>query len=99
MKPDTKICRHSAQAIQNKGAAINDLLIWTIYERPGDYPNSFIARPFSTLVGASQGGEPYGMRCHLEAATLNELRLLLPMGLTRLDRSPGDESAIVETWL
>jgi hypothetical protein len=42
---------------------------------------------------------PYGMRCHLEAATLNELRLLLPMGLTRLDRSPGDESAIVETWL
>jgi hypothetical protein len=99
MKTDTKICQHSAQVIQGKAATVDDLLIWTIYERPADFPNSYIARPFSTLIGASQGGVPYGMRCYLEAATLNELRLLLPMGLYRLERNAADDKKIVETWL
>jgi hypothetical protein len=35
----------------------------------------------------------------LRAASLDELRAMLPPGLRRLPREPGDEEQIVETWI
>jgi hypothetical protein len=90
----------TAQKVQDAAPRINDLLIWTVYERPDNFPDSFICRPFSTLPRkVIQGAAPLPLDCYLEAATLAELRMLLPAGLTLLTRSPGDDPKIVETWL
>jgi hypothetical protein len=88
----------TAQKVQDAAPRINDLLIWTVYERPDDFPDSFICRPFSTLP-RKVGAAPLALDCYLEAATLAELRMLLPAGLTMLTRAPGDDPKILETWL
>ena len=67
------------------------LKIWTIYDHPTDYPDNFVARlflldkPTTYLVIAS---------------TLDDLRgAMREAGLIQLDRSPGDDPKIVETWM
>ncbi len=67
-----------------------ELAIWTIYEHPKDYPNKFIARKFIRDKPTSdiKVGE-----------TLVEVRGLLPIGLTRMDRNIEDDPVIVETWI
>ncbi len=82
-----------AHAVQlNAGHLSGDLLIWTIYSSPSDYPGKFVARPHSVK-------REVALRCHLIADTLDEIREKLPFGLAQLDRSPGDDATIVETWI
>ena len=67
------------------------LKMWTIYERPTDYPNNFVARqwvldkPTENII---MGPDIETLRGYF-----------LEMGLTCVVRSPQDESQIVETWL
>lgn len=86
----------SAEAIElhnrSRRIASSDLLIWTVYQSPSDHPGEFVARPHSSRTPG-----PYN--CHLAAPDLNALRALLPPGLIRFERSPGDDPVIVETWL
>jgi hypothetical protein len=69
----------------------NPLVMWTVYERPTDYPNEFVARRF---LGEAPTAE-------LERAdTLEELQeRLSEKGLTWMDRSPNDDPRIVGVWL
>ena len=71
------------------------LQIWTIYDRPSDYPSNYVAR--LSLVGAG-GSQPTE---HLLISTdLWALRgQLAAYGLTCLARDPNDEPHIVEVWL
>jgi hypothetical protein len=69
------------------------LSLFTIYERPKDYPNNFVVRRWIIV-----GGQPTGQECQL-ADTLEESRILIPPGLFNLGRQPGDDPAIVETWV
>jgi hypothetical protein len=71
------------------------LNIWTLYERPRDYPNQCVARRFQVL----QGGDTLVTNDMFVANTIEELRRLIPRGLFRLPRDPRDDKAIVETWL
>ena len=72
----------------------DDFFIWTVYDRPRDYPKLFVARKFSTRRGPRPTSEI------MFASTLDGLReMLAAMGLTRLARSPGDDPVIVETWI
>lgn len=72
------------------------LSMWTVYDRPADYPNDYVARRFEI------GGEP-SPRATAEimlARDLDALRAVLAhQGLTCITRSPGDDGQIVETWL
>jgi hypothetical protein len=70
------------------------LHMWTIYDHPTDWPDVFIARLW--LV------DDKGWRFTREtraAKTLDEVRGMLPRGLTCLSRAPIDDPKIVESWL
>jgi hypothetical protein len=85
----------SAERLQSAYRRHNTaLLIWTIYERPRDYPALYIARPHVVERGHT-GPLPF----HLQAPTLDLLRSQLPFGLAMLARADGDDPCIVETWL
>jgi hypothetical protein len=68
--------------------------IWTVYDHPRDFPDCFVARrSLSSAGGIFMTDEV------VTAATLEELRALLPPGLYRIDRDPLDDPVIVEVWL
>lgn len=65
--------------------------LWTVYERPSDFPNSFVARRF-TLAGPTDD--------LIIGPTLDALRQrLAACGLYMIPRSPDDDPVIVESWL
>ncbi|TAZ20728.1 hypothetical protein ELH77_19170 [Rhizobium ruizarguesonis] len=69
--------------------------IWTICERPSDFPDSFTARCHSVT---SAGSEPTGLL--LVADDIETLRKeMIRRGLTCISREPGDDPVIVESWL
>jgi len=70
------------------------LEMWIVYDRPLDYPESFVAR--KTVVGVSAVTISHEM---FTADTLDELRALLPPGLYRIHRFEQDDPKIVEVWL
>ena len=69
---------------------MSTLDIWTVYERPTDYPQGFIARLYrnGTATPATVTGD-----------TLDAVRAGIPPGLCRMARHPSDDPVIVETWL
>lgn len=68
------------------------LEMWTVYERPTDYPEGFVARLWivTNIAMATQ--------THYVASSLDEVRAFLPRGLTCMPRNELDDPAIVETW-
>lgn len=70
-----------------------DLVIWTIYNRPLDYPAGFVVVPWTIRRGKELRGDSY------HAPSLEAARALLPPGLYRMPREPGDDPAIEESWL
>jgi hypothetical protein len=83
--PAFKVLMANAEAIK-RGA----LSLWTIYEKPLDHPDGFLARRFEmdaptedTVVG-----------------DLEQIReIFTRAGLYRLGRMVDDEPQIVETWV
>jgi hypothetical protein len=70
------------------------LPLWTVYSpHTLEYPGVWVARMHLVLP------RPRPTRFVFSHDTLEELRELLPPGLTRLDRDPGDPPQIVEVWL
>jgi hypothetical protein len=69
------------------------LAIWTVYDRPKDHPEGYIARRFEA------GAEIVATTDTIEG-TLEEIRQTLERaGLVKLPRQPGDERPIVESWV
>lgn len=73
---------------------IPTLSMWVVYDHPADAPDTFVARRWDVTAG-----DPTATSYLFTADTLEDLRAKLPLGLTRLDRSPLDDPVIVETWL
>ncbi|MBA1280302.1 hypothetical protein [Stutzerimonas stutzeri] len=71
----------------------DQLSIWTVYERPLDHPEKFVARRWVSTP------QPSATNDVLFADDLDGLRLLLPAGLVQIPRLPGDDPVIVETWI
>lgn len=100
-------------AFEERTVSMNaPLTIWTIYERPLDYPQGYVVRRF--LIGGSVRCEkcladvPHGTpaepcpnadRVAQLAPDLRRARALVPPGKVRQARSPGDDPAILEVWL
>jgi hypothetical protein len=79
---------------QMEAARRGVLTIWTIYDRPKDYPQGFIARRFDVGAGGivATGTTMIG--------GLHEMRTwFLRAGLTVIDRQERDEPPIVESWI
>jgi hypothetical protein len=77
-----------------KAAEIREFVLFTIYEKPRDYPHGYVVRRWVT----DGGPEPHPREA-MVAATLEEARALVPPDLYRLQRSPEDDPCIVESWI
>jgi hypothetical protein len=78
---------------QSASMTAEPLSIWTVYQRPADYPSKFVARRWlasASLVATDDV---------LIDDTLIALRGRLPPGLVQMPRDPSDDPSIVETWL
>jgi hypothetical protein len=74
---------------------VTPLSMWTIYDHPKDFPNTFVARRFETSAAGSRPTADI-----MISPTLDDLRdQLSARGLTAIHRSPEDDPKIVETWL
>lgn len=72
------------------------LTIWVIYKRPSDFPDvPFVARAQRAMPDGTIVADPD----HFEGDTLQEVRDMLPFGLTNISRLPEDEDHIVECWI
>jgi hypothetical protein len=70
------------------------LAIWTIYDRPKDFPDGFIARRFEVSGGVS------GPTKDTITGKLEDIRQAFwKAGLCKLSREEGDEPQIVESWV
>jgi hypothetical protein len=72
----------------------DELVMWTVYDHPPDFPGHFVARKFVMRVGV-----PFATMDALFALDLPSLRAKLPPGLYCLDRQQFDLAFIVETWM
>lgn len=81
--------------IQAEAVKRGVLTMWTVYEKPKDYPIGWIARMFEITRA---GPKPTGSV--IKCAELEPIRMKLARaGLMRLMRDESDEPQIVETWL
>lgn len=72
------------------------LFSWTIYDRPADFPDCYVARRF----WLDMGPEPVASDTVMTSPDLEQLRhAMRGMGLACFARSPSDPQQIVETWL
>lgn len=70
------------------------LSLWTVSERPRDYPQGFLARRWAVTQDGAIPTEDV-----VKAPTLAECRAGLPRGLVPMPRHDDDAAAIVEVWL
>lgn len=71
----------------------NGIPMWTIYNRPCDYPKGYIARKFWVTSKSTTPTE------QTITGDLNFIRSELPPGLVCFHRDPNDEPDVVETWM
>jgi hypothetical protein len=73
------------------------LWIYTIYDRPRDYPDRVVVRPWVVVPGSL---EAVPLKICRTYETVEQAReACRRFGLYKLDRQPGDDPCIVETWL
>jgi len=72
------------------------LVMWTIYDHPSDWPDWYVARPYT--IG--DGPEPVPGDTVILERDLERLRdQMQRRGLVKLMRNEGDHPNVVETWL
>ncbi len=73
------------------------LTVYAIYDRPRDAPEFIVVRPFDVLRGRA---EPVPRAAHARFRTIDDARRFLRVwGLRQVERSPEDDSRIIESWL
>lgn len=74
---------------------MSSLSMWTVYDRPRDYPNSYVARRSEvTAQGRTLTSDL------MVSGDLDLIRdVLQKRGLHRIPRYPNDVPCIVEVWL
>lgn len=72
---------------------VNDMVQYTVYESPLDFPGKYVIRQFVIRVN---GTRPLtGFVCD----TIEQARSLVPDGMVRLMRTPQDHPSVVEVWI
>jgi hypothetical protein len=72
------------------------LSVWTIYDHPSDYPDTFVAREWRVTEA---GFAP--TQSTIESSDLEYLRrvMIVELGKTRVERSESDDPKILESWV
>lgn len=70
------------------------LTLWTVYGRPLDHADRYVARLWAMVNGVMMPTNQI-----IRANTLEALRAQLPPGLHMIPRDPGDDPVIVENWI
>jgi hypothetical protein len=92
-----KLSDHAARIgqLSYDAAQRGELAMWTIYNRPRDFPDAFVARLFA--VG---NGKVTATELLVVLDSLDEMREAFQhAGLTVIPRNTADDPNIVETWL
>jgi hypothetical protein len=79
---------------QAEAAKRGGLAIWTVYDRPTDHPDGFIARMYVLERGASRPTDKT-----LKGELEDIRKIFWSAGLMKLSRQEGDEPQIVESWV
>lgn len=82
-----------AQALQDESAAHGQWLMWVVTDADAEHPGKVVAR---AQRANHQGGTR--LPSALVADTLDELRVMLPIDLTRRDRTSALPPDVLETW-
>jgi hypothetical protein len=70
------------------------LSMWTIYNHPRDFPDSYVARRYEIAI------KPIATDDMIVGRELNPLRnVMIEAGLTVITRNEEDDALIIETWL
>lgn len=77
-------------------AAADDCAMWTVYKRPRDYHDHFVARKFSMITGRATDEVLVRDSLHSVRHAVAER---MDNGGVCIERSPDDAPVIVETWL
>jgi hypothetical protein len=81
--------------VQYNAAQRGALTVWTIYDRPSDYPHGTMARRHEV----NRDGLVYPTD-HILVGELERLREIFDgAGLVKIERQGKDDPPIVETWL
>jgi hypothetical protein len=70
--------------------------MYTIYCNPLDYPGKYVVRMWLIIGGFP---DPVPAETQSVVDNLEQARARIPADMTRIDRLPGDDLAIVETWV
>lgn len=71
------------------------LCIWTVYDKPSDFPTEYVAR-LHIVVGNAHAATT----AHVRSENLDDVHeTMLELGLTRMGRMEADEPQILETWI
>jgi hypothetical protein len=93
MTESVRIGRSGIVRLHVEAMERNDLLTWTIYDHPADFPDCYVVRPFSSRLACP-------LTVHFQHAQLEGVReALARIGLTCLPRSESDPPSVVETWI
>jgi hypothetical protein len=76
-------------------SGLNLLSVWTVYDHPKDYPDSWVARRHEVRAG----GQTVATMDAVFGTSLDDVRAKLPPDLYCLPRQPDDEPHIVESWI
>jgi hypothetical protein len=75
-------------------AESDPLFMWTVYDHPRDFPNSFVARLWRIEAGKTTPTDTI-----MVFPTLKMIReRMMDAGLTRIRRFEHDDPNIVEVW-
>jgi hypothetical protein len=69
--------------------------MWTVYDHPKDFPNTFVARRY--MISRGTAGATNDIIVSPQLAPLREV--LAIKGLIPIARSEGDDPKIVESWI
>lgn len=69
------------------------MTMFTVYEKPADYPIGFVVRKWLIFAGQAVAAEARF------AESLEKARELIPVGFARIARNPNDDATVVESWL
>ena len=100
MRAFTKLHKGCKQHYTNntiKHLIKKNMNLYTIYNSPTDYPDTFVARRWEVVPPEN---EPVAMEVFMVDADLDKIReKLFGMGLFKVPRDESDDQKIVETWL
>lgn len=70
------------------------ITMWTVYDRPRDYPDHVVVRRWKI-----RDGVPSPTDEHFTFDSLEEARASIPPGLAVIPRFADDDPKIVEVWM